>query len=296
MGREDREADCQRALATSGDVDHVSHARNLNVPMPAVISVPRTLDELSFEEVFGQLAACSSEDPVTVDARHCFFATPFGLTALLAVAQTRTARLTLLIPEDPGTVAYWSRAGFFRHAQSQYAMRDAVPFDASSTESAQSLELTRLSAGNDTRPAISRVHRRVLRLFTNVLQLDPGVAIDLADAMSAWCGNIAERPGHVGWVTAQSYRFRSDYGTRPVVAIAVCDAGASVEERDDRQVGIDALCRHRGAVEARLLVRSGTTRRTFAPSWDHDDDPVVEGLALFPGVSMQLTVPGRATP
>ena len=148
--------------------------------MPAVILVPRTLDELSFEEVFSQLAASPPDDPVAVDARHCFFATPFGLTALLAIAQTRSARPMLLIPEDPGTVAYWSRAGFFRHAQAQYVMRGAVPLDASSTEGDRSLELTRLSAGDDMHSAVGRVHRRVLRLLTHVLHLEPDIAIDLA--------------------------------------------------------------------------------------------------------------------
>ena len=49
------------------------------------------------------------------------------MTALLAVAQTRIARATLLVPEDADAAAYWSRVGFFRLAEELYVLKGAVP-------------------------------------------------------------------------------------------------------------------------------------------------------------------------
>ena len=60
--------------------------------MTAVITVPSSLDDLSFELVLDQLAAHPADAKVIVDARHCTFASPYGLTALLTLAQTRSER------------------------------------------------------------------------------------------------------------------------------------------------------------------------------------------------------------
>ena len=57
--------------------------------MTAVITVPPSLDDDTFEQVFEQAAAVAPDQKVLVDARHTRWASPYGLTALLAVAQSR---------------------------------------------------------------------------------------------------------------------------------------------------------------------------------------------------------------
>ena len=47
--------------------------------MTAVITVPSSLDDQSFEQVLEQLAAQPEDAKVIVDARHCTFGTPYGL-------------------------------------------------------------------------------------------------------------------------------------------------------------------------------------------------------------------------
>ena len=89
--------------------------------MTAVITVPSSLDDLTFEQVLDQLAAQPTDAKVIIDARHCAFASPFGLTGLLTLAQTRVVRPTFLPPEDADKVTYWARAGFFRRPSMRHA-------------------------------------------------------------------------------------------------------------------------------------------------------------------------------
>ena len=58
--------------------------------MTTVIAVPPSLDDETFEQVIEQVAPLSPEQRVLVDARHTRWASPYGLTALLTLAQTRT--------------------------------------------------------------------------------------------------------------------------------------------------------------------------------------------------------------
>ncbi len=60
--------------------------------MTTVINVPSSLDEHTFELIFDQLAAISPDDKILLDARRTRWASPFGLTALLTLAQTRLER------------------------------------------------------------------------------------------------------------------------------------------------------------------------------------------------------------
>ena len=55
--------------------------------MTAVITVPSSLDDLTFEQVLDQLAAQPTDAKVIIDARHCAFASPFGLTGLLKIGR-----------------------------------------------------------------------------------------------------------------------------------------------------------------------------------------------------------------
>ena len=60
--------------------------------MTAVITVPAFLDEQSFEQVLEQLAPLAPDAKLLVDARHCRFSTPYGLTGLLCLAQSRAEK------------------------------------------------------------------------------------------------------------------------------------------------------------------------------------------------------------
>lgn len=75
--------------------------------MPAIITVPTSLDDQSFEQVLAQVAQYPHDEPLTIDARHCTFATAYGLPALLALAETRAPKPLFLPPEDSDTVRYW---------------------------------------------------------------------------------------------------------------------------------------------------------------------------------------------
>ena len=62
--------------------------------MTTVITVPPSLDDHSFEQVLEQLAPLAADEKILGDARYTRWSSPYGLTALLTLAQTRagTAR------------------------------------------------------------------------------------------------------------------------------------------------------------------------------------------------------------
>ena len=84
--------------------------------MTTVIPVPPSLDEAAFEHVLEQLAPLPQDEKILIDARHTRWASPYGLCALLTLAQSRTERPAFTAPEADETASYWARAGFFRHA------------------------------------------------------------------------------------------------------------------------------------------------------------------------------------
>src|ERR1019366_4634906 len=98
-------------------------AQRIESHVTVVIAVPSSLDDLTFESVLDQLAQHPADAKVIVDARHATFATPYGLTALLTLAQTRAEKAEFLPPENPDTVSYWARAGFFRYAEELFDVR-----------------------------------------------------------------------------------------------------------------------------------------------------------------------------
>ena len=110
--------------------------------MTTVINVPTSLDDRSFEEVFDQLAPLAPDEKVLLDARRTRWASPYGLTALLTVAQTRLERPTLAVPESDDTASYWSRASFFRHAEGLYDISGRVPRARQASEAIVLLEVT----------------------------------------------------------------------------------------------------------------------------------------------------------
>lgn len=292
--------------------------------MTAVITVPSSLDDLSFEQVLEQLAAQPADAKVIVDARHCAFSSPFGLTALLALAQSRTERPTFLPPEDADRVTYWARAGFFRYAEEVYDVQGTVPRPRSASESDVLLELTPILKSDDVHAVVERIKDKATQILTNRLHLISRATMGFTMALSEACQNIVEHAGRGGWVMVQVYQYRKRLAGRHAVVIAVCDAGVGfrrslessprrpLTDRWDDGVAletavINGVSRYgdpgrgqglkgiRGYVhrwDGKLSVRSGTARIALVPPWD-DDVPRRDNLAPFPGAQLQVTIPEK---
>lgn len=289
--------------------------------MTNVITVPPSLDDYSFEQVLEQVAPLPADAKLLVDARHARWASPYGLTALLTLAQTRTERPTLAVPELDETLSYWSRAAFFQHAESVYDLNGSYPKRRDAGESNVLLEITPIAKSDDVHNVVGRVQERAQQIIKTELKLDPKAIIGFAMTLSEVCQNIIEHAGQGGWVAVQSYRWTKRLGRR-VVVIAVCDAGlgfrrslesapghlpttrwddaAALEEavirgvsryRDrSRGQGLAGARNYVGRWQGKLSVRSGTARISIVPSWD-DEIPLAEGLAPFPGAQVQVIIP-----
>ncbi len=289
--------------------------------MTAVITVPTSLDDLSFEQVIEQLAPHPPEDKVIIDCRHCAFSTPFGLTALLTLAQTRATKPTLLAPDDLDKSSYWTRAGFFKYAEDLYDIQGTVPRARSAGESDVLLEVQPIAESNDVHRVVEHIQVRAAQILTTRLHLESKATMGFTMALSEACQNIVEHAGRGGWVMVQVYNYRKRIG-RQVAVIAVCDAGIgfrrslesgnrrpetdrwndrmALEEAVMRGVsrlsdlgrgqgikGIKAYVKRR---DGKLTVRSGTARVALVPLWD-DDYPARENLPAFPGSQMQILIP-----
>lgn len=293
--------------------------------MTAVITVPSSLDDLSFELVLEQLAAQPADAKVIVDARHCSFASPYGLTALLTLAQSRSERPTFLPPEDQDKVTYWARAGFFRHAEELYDVQGTVPRPRTTRESDVLLELTPVVKSDDVHTVVERIKDKATQILTNRLHLISRATMGFTMALSEACQNIVEHAGRGGWVMVQVYQYRKRLGGRLAVVIAVCDAGVgfrrSLESSPRRPLTdrwddgfaletavINGVSRYadagrgqglkgiRGYIhrwDGKLSVRSGTARIALVPAWD-DDVPRRDNLPYFGGAQLQITIPEKS--
>jgi anti-sigma regulatory factor (Ser/Thr protein kinase) len=290
-----------------------------------VITVPPSLDDQSFEQVVDQLAVLSPDEKILVDARHARWASPFGLTALLTLAQTRIERPALAVPEHEETQSYWARASFFHHAESLYDLHGAYPKRRDAGESNQLLEITPIVKTDDIHDLVGRVQDRAKHIIKSELKLEAKAIIGFTMTLSEICQNILEHAGQGGWVAVQSYRWTKRLGRR-VVVIAVADAGlgfrrslesapghvpsarwddgTALEEAVIRGVsrfrdrgrgqGLAGARSYVGRWSGKLSVRSGTARISIVPPWD-DDLPLVEGLAPFPGAQVQVIIPEAVT-
>ena len=288
--------------------------------MTTVINVPASLDDQSFEQVLDQVAAAPADAALFVDARHTRWASPYGLTALLTLAQTRAEKPILAVPELSDTASYWARAAFFQHAEELYEVRGAYP-KRSASESSVLLEITPIAKSDDVHSVVGRIQQKAQQIIQHELKLDPKATIGFAMTLSEVCQNIIEHAGRGGWVAVQSYHWAKRLGRR-VVVIAVCDAGVgfrsslqgapghipsdrwddatALEEAVIRGVsrfrdrgrgqGLAGARKYVGRWNGKLSVRSGTARISIAPSWD-EEVPLAEGLAPFPGAQVQVIIP-----
>ncbi|MEO6877150.1 MAG: hypothetical protein ABI205_01630 [Gemmatimonadaceae bacterium] len=293
--------------------------------MTTVITVPPSLDDHSFEQVLDQLAALPPDAKILVDARHVRWSSPYGLIALLTLAQTRTERPALAVPELDDTASYWARASFFHHAESVFDLHGQYPKQRDAGESNALLEITPIVKTDDIHKLVGRVQERAKQIIQAELKLETKAIIGFTMTLSEICQNILEHAGAGGWVAVQSYRWTKRLGRR-VVVIAVSDAGlgfrksletapghmpsarwddaAALEEavirgvsrfRDrSRGQGLAGARKYVGRWSGKLSVRSGTARISIVPGWD-DDVPLAEGLAPFPGAQVQVIIPEAVT-
>lgn len=292
--------------------------------MTTVIPVPISLDDATFEQILAPLSRLQPDDRLLLDARHTRWASPYGLTALLALAQTRLERPTFAVPELDDTASYWARAGFFRHAAELYDLKGSVP-RGRQQESSVLLEITPVAASEDVHDVVDKVQQRAQVILVNELKLDASATMRFTMALSETCQNIVEHAQRGGWVAVQSYRWQRRLGRR-VVVIAVCDAGIGFRQslesapgrpRSDRWddgmaleeavmrgvsrfresgrgQGLAGVRRFMAKWDGKFSVRSGTARIAIVPSWD-EDTPLQEGLPQFPGAQIQVTIPERVT-
>lgn len=292
--------------------------------MTTVINVPASLDENSFEQVLEQVAPLPPDAKMLLDARHTRWASPYGLSALLTLAQTRDhSRPALAVPEADDTASYWSRANFFHYAEELFELRGIVPKRGKGADSQVLLELTPVSQSEDVHGVVDRIQEKAQQIIAHELGINPKAIVGFTMTLSEVCQNIIEHAGRGGWVMVQTYNWAKRLGRR-VVVIAVCDAGlgfrrslesagnhAPSDRWDDaaaleaavirgvsrfrdpgRGQGLAGVRKFIGRWGGKLSVRSGTARIAIVPEWD-DDVPLEEHLPDFPGAQIQVTIPER---
>ena len=88
--------------------------------MTAVVEVPQSFDDRSFEQFASGCAAIRESGRVLIDAHATEWASPFGLVSLLCAGQALGERLgtrpLLTVPTDKDVTHYWARAGFWQSA------------------------------------------------------------------------------------------------------------------------------------------------------------------------------------
>ncbi|MBV6520491.1 MAG: hypothetical protein MNPFHGCM_00606 [Gemmatimonadaceae bacterium] len=292
--------------------------------MTTVITVPPSLDDETFEQVFDQLAPVPADEKVLIDARHTRWSSPFGLTALLTVGQSREVRADFTGPEAEDTASYWQRAGFYRHAEELFELHGHVPRARNlSGESNVLLEITPVEKSDDVHGVVERIQTKAQVILVNELNLDAQTTMRFAMTLSEACQNIVEHAEARGWVAVQTYTWRQRLGRR-VVVIAVCDAGIGfrrslemaqgrkrIDRWDDgvaledavvrgvsrfhdpgRGQGLAGVQRFVAKWDGKLSIRSGTARIAIVPPWD-TDTPLLRHLPPFPGAQLQITIPER---
>lgn len=291
--------------------------------MTTIITAPSSLDDHSFEQIFDQLAPLPPDEKIVIDCRRTRWASPYGLTALLTVAQTRLERPTLAIPELEDTASYWNRASFFKHAENLYDISGKAPRSRPGSESSVLLEVTPIAQTQDIHTVVTNIQNRSQTILQEKLHLESKVTMRFTMALSEVCQNVIEHAGTGGWVAVQAYKWQQRLG-RWVVVIAVCDAGMgfrkslessqgprptdrwddgmALEETVMRGVtrfrdpgrgqGLAGVKKFIGQWEGKLSIRSGTARIAVLPVWD-EDVALKKDLAFFPGAQVQLTIPER---
>jgi hypothetical protein len=292
-----------------------------------VIEAPPSLDDVTFEQIFEALAPLPPDEKILIDARRTRWASPYGLTALLALAQTRLQRPALAIPELEDTGTYWARAQFFRYAEDLYELSGRVPRARSTDDSSVLLEVSPITQTEDVHKVVDRIQMKAQSMMTTKLHLEPSATMRFTMALSEICQNVIEHAGRGGWVACHSYQFKKRLAGRQAVVIAVCDAGIgfrrslesthgprATDRWDDgmaleesvmrgasrfrdpgRGQGLAGVRKFIHTWDGKFSVRSGTAQIAIVPEWA-DGKPLIENMPFFPGAQVQITLPERIVP
>ncbi len=288
--------------------------------MTRIINVPSNVNDQSFEEILVQTSPLPPDEKILIDCRHCTFATPFGLTALLSLGQTRLVKPGLLVPEDQNVAGYWGLTEFFAHAEDLYEIDKRVPRRRVRNTSVV-LECTPITKSADVHGIVDKISERAHEILVESLHFSPQITSRFTMALSEVCQNILEHAGRGGWVAVQKY---DPKGKRRRVVLAVCDVGigfrqslegshgrrlsdrwddaAALEDTVMRGVsrfpdkgrgqGLQGVKKFIGQNDGKFSVRSGTARIALVPAWD-EDEALIRDLAFFPGAQLQLTIPEK---
>ncbi len=292
-----------------------------------VVDVPPYLDDKAIDAVAEGLGGWPPDTRLLFDARGTKWASPYGFTALLTVAQAlrekgaETPRLA--VPDGEDIRSYWAKAGFFRHAADLFELHGKVPRRAADEGSDVLIPVTPIRAVEDVHSLVDGLGERVARMLQEELNLEARATPRFGMSLSEACQNVVEHAGTGGWVAVHAYNWRRRLGRR-VVVIAVSDAGvgfrASLEASEagrygdrwgdaaaleaalihnvsrfrdpGRGQGLAAIKRFLSAWQGKISIRSGTARLSIVPAWD-DDPPVTDGLAFFPGSQVQIVIPAQ---
>ena len=182
--------------------------------MTNVIAVPTSLDDESFEQVLGPLAALAPDAKVLLDARRTEWASPYGLIGLLTLAQSRAVKPELIPPETHNTATYWARTGFYQHAEALFEIRGPVPRTRGGAESQVLLEITPVVQSADVHSVVDRIQERAQKILVSELSIDSQASIRFVMTLSEVCQNIVEHAGSGGWVAVQTYKWKKRLGRR----------------------------------------------------------------------------------
>lgn len=287
--------------------------------MTRIINVPSNVDDQSFEEILEQTSPIPPDEKILIDCRHCTFATPFGLTAMLSLGQTRLVKPAFLIPEA-NVASYWARADFFTHGEELFEFDKRVARPRAKSNSVV-LECTPITKSDDVHQIVDKISERAHEILVESLHLDRQITARFTMALSEVCQNIIEHAGRGGWVAVQKYEYTS---RRRKVILAVCDVGMgfrlSLESSHGRRLsdrwddaaaledtvmrgqsrfadkgrgqGLQGVKKFVGQTDAKFSVRSGTARLALVPAWD-EDKALIRDLPFFPGAQLQLTIPEK---
>jgi anti-sigma regulatory factor (Ser/Thr protein kinase) len=287
-----------------------------------VIEIPASLDSRTVDELLDTVAA-APVGKVLLDAKHVRWVAPTGMVALLAcasVAKQRGSTVILRMPEQPEVTGYLARMGFFAEAERLMEL-DQRPPHRDGGDSDVLLEITPVSTHSDVHQVVDRVQTRAGAILSRTLGYPLSAVVQFSVLLSEVCQNIIEHANAPGWVAAQAYNWQKRLG-RHVLVIAVSDLGrgfkGSLAEEHSVRYGdrwsdataLEAAFLHgmtrfpdsgrgQGLQQIRkqvrrwdgiLSIRSGTARIADVPPWD-DTQPLVQGLAPFPGAHIAVVLP-----
>lgn len=296
--------------------------------MTRVVPVPKTLDNLSVDQLAAGLGPWPPEHKLLVDAHATEFASPAGFVALItlgqALAELGAPRPELTLPTTDGVASYWAKVGVLRHAEELFQIHGKVPKRRVTETSDIVVPLTIIRNAADVMEIVGRLTEQATQILSNELGLESSVVGGFGQSLSEACQNIVEHAGAAGSVAVHVYVYRKRLSGRKVAVIAVSDAGIGFHRSLDatqgkrfgdrwgdaqaietalihgisrfrdpgRGQGLTGIKRYLARWEGKISIRSGTARVAIVPAWD-DEPPRSEGLPWFPGSQVTIAIPGK---